>query len=194
MYGKLVVVVFYVCFFYKIDYSDYLKSLISRIYEVYVFSIKYRYSDILLKIHKLHLSRLCCCNHTCYCVNMVSVTSASRYHPRYQNRSSMYIRGLIPRNFAELAEAVPIGSIWFEVFSFTLIYFHLVKLTNAVGTQLHRVGIFSDMHSNRNVRDFRRSWRSKDRHPKFNHLSHEYPKSYSVRIGQLCSSIVQAVP
>ena len=46
---------------------------------------------------------------------MVSVTSASRYittascyNPRYQSRSSMYIRGLIPRNFAELAEAVPI--------------------------------------------------------------------------------------
>ena len=30
----------------KIDYSDYPKSLISRINEVYVFSIKYRYSDI----------------------------------------------------------------------------------------------------------------------------------------------------
>ena len=47
---------------------------------------------------------------------MVSVTSASRYimsapryHPRYQSRSSMYIRGLIPVNFAELAEAVPIA-------------------------------------------------------------------------------------
>ena len=46
---------------------------------------------------------------------MVSVTSASRYitsathyHPRYQSRSSMYIRGLIPRNFAELAETVQI--------------------------------------------------------------------------------------
>ena len=37
------------------------------------------------------------------------ITSASRYHPRYQSRHSMYIRGLIPRNFAELAEAVPIG-------------------------------------------------------------------------------------
>ena len=55
------------------------------------FSIKYRYIDILLKKHKLHLNRLFCCNHTCYCVNMVSVTSASRYirsasryHPRYQ--------------------------------------------------------------------------------------------------------------
>ena len=91
-----------------------------------------------IKNHKLHLSRLICCNkssqyfiqdlltegmgiiqhtnktyiktndeqlsstynHTCYmyCVNMVSVTSAScyimsasRYHPRYQSRSSMYI-------------------------------------------------------------------------------------------------------
>ena len=61
--------------------------------------------------------RLFCCNHTCYCVSMVSVTSAfryvtsaSHYHPRCQSRSSMYIRGLIPRNFAVLAEAVPIGS------------------------------------------------------------------------------------
>ena len=39
---------------------------------------------------------------------MVSVTSASRHHPQYQRRSSMYIRGLITRNIAELAEAVPI--------------------------------------------------------------------------------------
>ena len=50
---------------------------------------------------------------------MISVTSASRYitsalwyHPRYQSRSSMFIRGLIPRNFAELAEAVPIETTW----------------------------------------------------------------------------------
>ena len=79
------------------------------------FSIKYRYSDILLKKQKLHLGRLFCCNHTCYCVNMVSVTSASRYitsasryHPRFQRRFSMFIRGLIPQNLAELAKAVPI--------------------------------------------------------------------------------------
>ena len=79
------------------------------------FSIKYRYSDILLKKKHQHiLSRLHCCNHTCYCINIVYVTSAShyitpasRYYPRYQSRSSMYIRGLIPRNSAELAEAVP---------------------------------------------------------------------------------------
>ena len=102
----------------RIDYSDYPKSLISRINEIYVFLIKYRYSDILLKKHKLHSSCLFCCNHTCYCVNMVPVTSeshyitsASRYHTRYQSRSSMYILGLIPRNFTELAEAVPIDCI-----------------------------------------------------------------------------------
>ena len=38
-----------------------------------------------------------------------NITSASCYHPRYQSRSSMYIIGLIPWNFAELAEAVPIA-------------------------------------------------------------------------------------
>ena len=37
------------------------------------------------------------------------ITTASHYHPRYQSRSSMYIRGLIPWNFAEWAEAVPIA-------------------------------------------------------------------------------------
>ena len=63
----------------KIDYIDFPKSLISRINELCVFSIKYRYSDILLNKHKLHLSLLFCCDHTCYCVNMISVTSSSRY-------------------------------------------------------------------------------------------------------------------
>ena len=74
------------------------------------FSIKYRYDDILLKKKTFVLL-----HHICYCVNMGSVTSASRYitsasryHPRYQIRSSMDIRGLIPQNFAELAETVPI--------------------------------------------------------------------------------------
>ena len=28
------------------------------------------------------------------------ITSAPRYHPRYQSRSSIYMRGLIPQNFA----------------------------------------------------------------------------------------------
>ena len=77
--------------------------------EVSDISIKYRYSDILLKKQsKLHLKHLveCCnrlfrCNQTCYCVGMVPVTSVSRYvtsGSRYQSRSSMYIRGLIPQN------------------------------------------------------------------------------------------------
>ena len=39
----------------KIDYSDYPKRFIDRINEVYVFSIKYRYSDILSRTHTLHL-------------------------------------------------------------------------------------------------------------------------------------------
>ena len=43
------------------------------------------------------------------------ITSASCYHPRYQSRSSMYICGLIPRNFAELAEAVPIVSTYYSI-------------------------------------------------------------------------------
>ena len=33
----------------------------------------------------------------------------SRQRPRYKSRSSMYIRGLIRRNYTVLAEAVPIG-------------------------------------------------------------------------------------
>ena len=80
--------------FNNIDYSDYPKSLISRINEVYVFFNKISVSQYFIKKHKLHLNCLFCCNDTCYCVNMVSVTSASRYitstsgyHPRYQNRS-----------------------------------------------------------------------------------------------------------
>ena len=103
----------------KIDYSYYPKSLISL-----CFSIKYRYSDILLKKHKLQLSCLFCCNHNCYCEYMVSVTSvshyttaasryimsASHYHLHYKSRSSMYIRVLIPRNFTKLAEAVLMDS------------------------------------------------------------------------------------
>ena len=73
---------------------------------MYGFSIEYRYSsDILLKIHKLQLLRVAvcqvCCNHSCYYVDMVSVTSVSRYvtsASRYHSRFSVYIRGLIPRN------------------------------------------------------------------------------------------------
>ena len=104
----------------KIDYSDYPKSLISRINEVYVFFNKISLQRYFIekKINfTCHSNRLFCCNHT-YCVNIVSVTSvsryitpASRYHPRRQSRFSQYIRGLIPQNFAELAETVPIATL-----------------------------------------------------------------------------------
>ena len=74
------------------------------------FSIKYCNGDILLEKNMNFIySRLFCCNHTCYCVGTVSVTSASHYvmsASHYQSRSSMYIRGLIPRNSTELVEAV----------------------------------------------------------------------------------------
>ena len=59
-------------------------------------------------------NRLLCCNQTCYCVGVVSVTPTSCYvtsAPRYQRRSSMYIRGLIPRNSTELVEPVPIATV-----------------------------------------------------------------------------------
>ena len=122
---------------FKIDYTDYQKSLICRINEVYVISIKYRYCDILLKKNiNFIYNRLFCCNHTCDCVNMVPVTSSSRYitsashyHTRYQSRSSMYIRGLIPRNWPwqfrlvcnHLAEEERTGCftlfLWMHVFS-----------------------------------------------------------------------------
>ena len=80
----------------KIDFSDCPKSLISRINEVYgVFFNKNIAIFKKTKKHALHLSRLFCCNHTCYCVKMVpmtsasrNITSASRYHPCYQSRSS----------------------------------------------------------------------------------------------------------
>ena len=49
------------------------------------------------------------------------ITPASRYHPRYQSRSLMYIRGLIPGNFAELAEAVSIVSFGVNLHLFLLL-------------------------------------------------------------------------
>ena len=92
----------------------YLKSSISRI-SVCIFSIKYQHSDILLKnnfIYKrfvLLQSHLLLCWHGFCDVSVTYVTPASRY----QSRSSMYVRGLIPGNSRELAEAVPIEHLIF---------------------------------------------------------------------------------
>ena len=44
----------------KLDYSDYPKSIICRINDIYGFSIKYRHSDILLKRRKLQSHLLLC--------------------------------------------------------------------------------------------------------------------------------------
>ena len=81
--------------------------------EVYVFFNKISQSHILLIKTWTSFITVCFAAITLVIVNMFSVTSASRYitsasryHPRYQSRSMMYIIGLIPRNFAESAEAL----------------------------------------------------------------------------------------
>ena len=71
---------------------------------------------------------------------MVSVTSVSRY----QKRSSMYTRGLIPLKSTKLGEAVPIGTcphdngtnreIVLLVFFFIFIYFHNVCMRGVKGS------------------------------------------------------------
>ena len=48
------------------------------------------------------------------------ITSASHYHRRYHSRSLMNIRGLIPPNFSELAEAVPIAHLGCKLSSFAV--------------------------------------------------------------------------
>ena len=64
----------------KIDNSDYPKSFISRINEVFFFSIKYRYSIFFFKTFIVGCcNRLFRCNQTCYCAGIVSVTSTSRF-------------------------------------------------------------------------------------------------------------------
>ena len=83
-------------------------------------------------------------NHICYCGNMVPVTSASlcitsasRYHPHYQKRASMYICGLIPRYFPELAEAVPIGCIFKssnKLTNFFKLFSHLEQYQTNLGS------------------------------------------------------------
>ena len=51
-------------------------------------------------------NRLFHCNHTWYCDGTMAVSLYVTSASRYQRSSSMYIRGLIPRNSSELAEAV----------------------------------------------------------------------------------------
>ena len=53
-------------------------KIIPKINFVKIYTFEY-YVKFSFWVSVLHLSRLFCCNHTCHCVNMVSVTSASRY-------------------------------------------------------------------------------------------------------------------
>ena len=63
----------------KIDYSDFPKSFISRINEVYFFH-KYRYSIFFFTTFIVECwNRLFRCNQTCYCAGMISVTTTSRF-------------------------------------------------------------------------------------------------------------------
>ena len=87
----------------KIHFSDYPKSLISRIKEVII--LLNNIDRYFIEKKPTHINfiynRLFCCNYTCHCADMVSVTPASRYvtsASRYQSRSSTYIRGLSSRN------------------------------------------------------------------------------------------------
>ena len=58
--------------------------------------MKLRFLKLNIALESSFLRRLLFrCNQTCYCVGMVSVAPASRY----QSRHSMYILGLIPRNW-----------------------------------------------------------------------------------------------
>ena len=69
------------------------------------FSIKYCYSDILLNKHKLHLKPFVYCNHTCYCVRMVTLCNVSVTLLKQ-------ILDVPPRSDStELSEAVSIGLI-----------------------------------------------------------------------------------
>ena len=68
-----------------------------------------------------------------YCVGMVYVTSASCYVTsvlRYQSRSSMFIRGLIPMNSTELAEAVPFSLIQVDCEKKSHLYSHSICATH----------------------------------------------------------------
>ena len=83
-----------------------------------------------------HLFR---CNQTGYYIGMVSVMSESQYitsASRYQSRSSMYIRGLIPLNSMELAKAVPIDvTVRHSIKNMGPVFLHLAEFQKEVFSQ-----------------------------------------------------------
>ena len=72
------------------------------------FLVKYRYTSFIIIVCLAAIALV------------IVLTSASRY----QSKSSMYIRGLIPRNSMELAEAVPIELLVRGVIKVLHILFH----------------------------------------------------------------------
>ena len=80
---------------------------------------------VLLKTINFIYNLLFFCNHTCYCVGMVSVTSASRYVTQASRYQSRYRLDVHPRSDStELAEAVPIVIFiyrWFSVYNFQIV-------------------------------------------------------------------------
>ena len=72
--------------------------------------IKYCYSDLLLKKYFIYgIFGNVCCTQTCYCIDMVSVMSASFYltsASRFQSRPLSNIRGLIQRGSSDCYESI----------------------------------------------------------------------------------------
>ena len=82
-------------------------------------------------------------------------------------------------------------------FNFNMLYqtfSHVYLVLFTVGTRSEGVWILSNMHSNKNVRIFRLSQRSEERHPKFNRLLHECPKFYSVKNWPLVFVVCSSFP
>ena len=108
-----------------------------------------------MKKHKLHLNRLFCCNHTksCCCVNMVSVTSASRYitsasyyHPRYQSRSYPWSDTTEFRGIGRGSSDCHLLCIWYRQMALSVLFenqsFKLlskVSATHTIEYKIHRI-------------------------------------------------------
>ena len=97
--------------------SALLKStilIISRINEVYLFSIKYRYSIFFFTtFFVVRCKRLFRCNQTCYFAGMISLTSRSRYQNPWK---------VNPLYMAEVdsAERADVHADWMHVCFFAL--------------------------------------------------------------------------
>ena len=76
----------------KSHFSDYPKSLIIRRDEVYLFFNK-NIAILMKKNSTSFLTVLFCCNHTYYCIGMVSVTSSKQILDVHPRSDSMELHG-----------------------------------------------------------------------------------------------------